>query len=134
MTFRNKATFLIVRNPFDRLVSAFRDTLEKVYFHDPGPLGKIGKDIIRRFRNKTLSVLGRQYLNNYSRRRTIIDASLTSEEEMRDQGIAHPKAYFESYDYDQVPTFYEFVQHLIHDKVRITVTTFPPAVRIDANL
>ena len=108
-----------MRNPFDRLVSAFRDTLEKIYFHDPGPLGKIGQDIIKRFRNKTLSVLGKQYLNDYSRRSTIIEASLRSEQEMRDKGITDTKAYFDSYDYDQVPTFYEFVQHLIHDKVNL---------------
>ena len=73
--------------------------------------------MIRRFRNKTLSVLGRQYLDNFSRRSTIIEASLRSEKEMRDKGITDPQSYFKSYDYDQLPTFYEFVQHLIHDKV-----------------
>ena len=33
---------------------------------------------------------------------------------MRQKGITDPQAYFASYDFDKLPTFYEFVQHLIN--------------------
>ena len=62
---QNINTFMVVRHPFERLVSAYRDKLERMdmYYYET-----YGKKIVHRFRERALKKLGKNYFsksNNY---------------------------------------------------------------------
>ena len=51
-------TFIIVRNPFDRLLSAFRDKLER---HNKYYYNKYGKQIVKKYREEGIKKFGKQF-------------------------------------------------------------------------
>lgn len=64
----NMAAFMTVRHPFERLVSAYRDKLERNNLKEPFYYRSYGKKIVEKYRHKALSVLGEDFfseLNNY---------------------------------------------------------------------
>ena len=94
----NLTAFMIVRHPFERLVSAYRDKLErinyslhsKVYFYET-----YGKRIVERFREKAIETLGKAFFqksNNYGTMLTVVHGD-------------RPNA--------SLPSFWEFVQSVI---------------------
>ena len=85
-------SFMVVRHPFERLVSAYRDKLERI---DQHYYEKYGKKIVYRFREKAIETLGSDFFdksNNYG-------TFLKVENDNR------PNA--------NLPSFWEFVQSVI---------------------
>ena len=54
---------IIVRHPFERLVSAFRDKLERNNLPEPFYYDRFGKLIVQKYRKMAISALGTQYFN-----------------------------------------------------------------------
>jgi len=96
---KNYTRLLVVRHPFQRLVSAYRDKLERCHSVSEGEcdLGKdyfynnYGKHIVSRFRRKYLDKFGEESLNDSSNSGAPYPALRTSE----------------------MPTWWEFVQWVI---------------------
>ena len=64
----NFVGFIVVRHPFERLVSAFRDKLERNNLEEPFYYNKFGKPFVKKYRKKAIEVLGEEYFseaNNY---------------------------------------------------------------------
>ena len=59
----NFVGFIIVRHPFERLVSAFRDKLERNNLEEPFYYNKFGKPFVQKYRKKAIEVLGEEYFN-----------------------------------------------------------------------
>ncbi|XP_023323409.1 carbohydrate sulfotransferase 11 isoform X2 [Eurytemora carolleeae] len=92
---------LITRHPFDRLVSAFRDKLErcinpKCILTKEWYYKKYGKEIVRMYRQKSIQRHGETY---YSKR--------------NNYGSPYPVLH----RIVELPTFWEFVQWIIHKNV-----------------
>ena len=63
-TFQNNLTgFLVVRHPFERLVSAYRDKLERRNLEEPYYYVKYGNFFVKRYREKAIKVLGKEYFD-----------------------------------------------------------------------
>ena len=64
----NLTGFLVVRHPFDRLVSAYRDKLERKNLEEPYYYEKYGKKFVKRYRKRAIDALGKEYFyksNNF---------------------------------------------------------------------
>ena len=59
----NFVGLIVVRHPFERLVSAFRDKLERNNLEEPFYYNKFGKPFVKKYRKKAIEVLGEQYFN-----------------------------------------------------------------------
>ena len=67
-TKNNITGFILVRHPFERLVSAYRDKLERKSLTDRFYYEKYGKYFVARYRRKAIEVLGAKYFteqNNF---------------------------------------------------------------------
>lgn len=94
LTKNKPTTYIITRHPFDRLVSAFRDKLER---HKPPPvndwyLKNYGKHIVSEFREKALQHLGKDFFSS-------------------DNNFGAPIKVNGNRTVD-LPTFWEFVQYV----------------------
>jgi len=92
VTFRNPQNliaFIIVRHPFERLVSAYRDKLERM---DLPFYRKYGKEIVSTFREKAIETLGKDFFNKSNNYGTLLKVSHGD----------RPNA--------NLPSFWEFVQ------------------------
>ena len=88
----NLTTFMIVRHPFERLVSAYRDKLERLdlFYYE-----KYGKRIVYRFREQAIENLGKAFFhksNNYGTMLKVLHGDRTTA---------------------NLPSFWEFVQSVI---------------------
>ena len=89
-------SLLIVRHPFERLVSAFRDKIERTHPWK-GYINEYSKNIVKMFRKKAMTYLGERYfssLNNYG-------APVRVEPRYRRKPT------------DNLPVFWEFAQYVI---------------------
>ena len=89
-------SLLIVRHPFERLVSAFRDKIERTHTWK-GYINDYSKNIVKMFRKKAMTYLGERYfssLNNYG-------APVPVEPPSRRQPT------------ENLPVFWEFAQYVI---------------------
>jgi len=89
-------SLLIVRHPFERLVSAFRDKIERTHPWR-GYIERYSKKIVKMFRKKAMTYLGERYfssLNNYG-------APVRVEPPSRRKPT------------DNLPVFWEFAQYVI---------------------
>ena len=84
--------FMVVRHPFERLVSAYRDKLERMDLHY---YEKYGKKIVYRFRERAMKALGAGYFNKSNNYGTFLEVT---------QG-ERPN--------ENLPSFWEFVQSVI---------------------
>ena len=68
---QNLTEFIIVRHPFERLVSAYRDKLERMnlFYYN-----KYGRKIVQRFREKAIQTLGKDYFNKSNNYGTLLKA------------------------------------------------------------
>lgn len=89
-----QASMILVRHPFERLVSAFRDKLERSHEVDYYQK-KYGQKIIRKFRTEAIRVLGESYFN-----------------EENNFGAPIPVVPSERRKDASFPSFWEFVQFL----------------------
>ena len=89
---QNITTFMVVRHPFERLVSAYRDKLERMdmYYYQT-----YGKKIVYRFRERALKVLGEDFFSQSNNYGTLLEISSAD----------RPNA--------NLPSFWEFVQSVI---------------------
>jgi len=98
----NHKSLLIVRNPFDRLVSAYRDKLEHSHpkGSDDSPFDNLSRNMARTYRQKAIGVLGKDYFEapNFG-----AELPVQSPNERTNSSLA---------------SFWEFVQHLIHTDPR----------------
>ena len=84
--------FMVVRHPFERLVSAYRDKLERI---DQHYYEKYGKKIVYRFRDKAIETLGSNFFNKSNNYGTFLKV----------ENDNRPNA--------NLPSFWEFVQSVI---------------------
>ena len=84
--------FMVVRHPFERLVSAYRDKLERI---DQHYYEKYGKKIVYRFRDKAIETLGSSFFNKSNNYGTFLQV----------ENDNRPNA--------NLPSFWEFVQSVI---------------------
>ena len=64
----NLTGFLVVRHPFERLVSAYRDKLERNNIKEPFYFNNFGKYFVKKYREKAKTALGDEYfteINNF---------------------------------------------------------------------
>ena len=73
---------LIVRNPFDRIVSAFRDTLEKVFLQEEcsDAFCAARAEMVGLYRKAALQKFGTSYFNSYQREKLIHSSTFKSRE------------------------------------------------------
>ena len=55
--------FMVVRHPFERLVSAYRDKLERNNLEEPFYYEKYGKHFVKKYRKEAIKVLGDEYFS-----------------------------------------------------------------------
>ena len=92
--------FIVVRHPFERLVSAYRDKLERNNLLEPYYYKNYGKYFVQRYRNAAIRKLGESYFseeNNYGTPLKVLNGR-------------RPNA--------DLPSFWEFAQSVI-DKYRM---------------
>lgn len=98
--------FMAVRHPFDRLVSAFRDKIERSGGHDADYYYKLyGKSIVSQYRSKALKVLGPDFFNASN-----------------NFGAMFPVNGYRNASY---PCFYEFVQAVIDGFISMDEHWYP---------
>ena len=98
-TNNNTAAFIVVRHPFERLVSAFRDKLERTHGNNQFYYLNWGKTIVQQFRRKAIDKFGIEFFsssNNYG--------ALIPVPDNRRQN-------------SKLPSFWEFVQYLLHPEI-----------------
>ena len=91
--------FLIVRHPFDRLLSAYRDKFElkNQYFHD-----NFGARIVAKYRRLGLERFGTEF---YNLNGSYVGCPLGDTECQSKRGLG------------STPTFWEFVKSLLEDQI-----------------
>ena len=107
-TTKDLKSLLIVRHPFERIVSAFRDKLERTHPDTDFYYQRYGARIVQLFRAKAKKALGDDFLskeNNYGAPLPVIPKSRRK---------------------DYLPTFWEFVQFLLHTGVYTDDTHWHP--------
>ena len=89
---QNLIGFMVVRHPFERLVSAYRDKLERMnlFYYE-----KYGKKIVYRFRDMAVKTLGEDFFSKSNSYGTLLNVSQDD----------RPNA--------SLPSFWEFVQSVI---------------------
>ena len=92
----SNVAFVIVRHPLDRIVSAFRDRLEKSHPRTPN-YAEISRRIASKWRAKAIQTLGREFFDG-----PLDGASLP----------VHPPG--RRLKEDNLASFWEFVQELVH--------------------
>jgi hypothetical protein len=92
--------FLVVRHPFTRLVSAYRDKLERNNLADPYYYNRFGQHFVEKYREHASKVLGIDYFTEKNNFGTPIEV----------QNNGRPNA--------DLPTFWEFSQSVI-DRYKI---------------
>ena len=99
--FPNKSTtaFLVVRHPFERLVSAFRDKLERSHPDNNFYFEMYGETIVQQFRGEAIDLFGNDFFNSSNN----FGALLPIPDNRR------PNAKF--------PSFWEFVQYLLRPEI-----------------
>ena len=96
----NFTGFMVVRHPFERLVSAYRDKLERNNLKEPFYYEKFGKHFVEKYREMAIEALGEEYFskeNNFGTPIKVFDNR-------------RPNA--------DLPSFWEFAQSVI-DKYKI---------------
>ena len=91
----NFTGFIVVRHPFERLVSAFRDKLERNNLEEPFYYRKFGKYFVDKYRKRAIDALGKDYFteeNNFGTPLKVLDNR-------------RPNA--------DLPSFWEFAQSVI---------------------
>ena len=101
LTKEQPATFLIVRHPYERLLSAYRDKFEnkRKYYHK-----HYGQFIIKNYRKKGIRRFGRDFYTRISN-----DANKTDIPPYRSAAIRNGK--------DVTPTFWEFIMAIIQQGI-----------------
>ena len=87
--------FMVVRHPFDRLVSAYRDKLERNNLEEPYYYTVYGKYFVQKYREKAIKALGKDYfneINNFGTPIKVLDNRRPNSD---------------------LPTFWEFAQSVI---------------------
>ena len=95
----NTNAFIVVRHPFERLVSAFRDKLERTHGKNQFYYHNWGKSIVQQFRQKAVDKFGIEFFsssNNYGALIPVPDNRRSN---------------------SKLPSFWEFVQYLLHPKI-----------------
>ena len=95
----NTTGFLVVRHPFERLVSAFRDKLERTHGNNDYYYITYGKNMVQQFRDNALEIFGRGFFDSSNNFGALLPVS----------GNRRTDA--------KLPTFWEFVQSLLHPAV-----------------
>ena len=62
----NLTGLLVVRHPFERLVSAYRDKLERNNLKEPFYYNTFGKYFVKRYREKAINTLGKEYFSEHN--------------------------------------------------------------------
>ena len=60
---RNLTAFMVVRHPFERLVSAYRDKLERNNLEEPFYYNRFGKYFVEKYRKAAIKALGESYFS-----------------------------------------------------------------------
>ena len=94
--------FVVVRHPFERLVSTYRDNLES---YSRAFFKQFARRVVEKYRVQAIRVFGEDGFNRIRSFRNTIPES---------QNAQNPK--FETLiNYSMLPTFWEFVQYVIND-------------------
>ena len=96
---KNTTAFLVVRHPFERLVSAFRDKLERSHPDNNYYFEMYGATIVQQFRREAINLFGNDFFNSSNN----FGALLPIPDNRR------PNAKF--------PSFWEFVQYLLRPEI-----------------
>ena len=96
---KNTTAFLVVRHPFERLVSAFRDKLERSHPNNNFYFEMYGETIVQQFRKEAIDLFGKDFFNSSNN----FGALLPVPDNRR------PNAKF--------PSFWEFVQYLLRPEI-----------------
>ena len=99
-TTQNPVTFIIVRHPYERLLSAYRDKFEnkkKYYYHN------YGKFMISQFRHRGIRRFGKEFYQ-------------ITKNDKRNYKIPYLNAVQRRLD-DPTPTFWEFTRYIIEHKI-----------------
>ena len=97
----NTTAFLVVRHPFERLVSAFRDKLERTHGNNSFYYQTYGKSMVHQFRNKAVEIFGSTFFSSSNNFGAIVPVP----------NDRRPDA--------KLPTFWEFVQYLLHPEIPV---------------
>ena len=91
-----RTSFILVRHPFERIVAAFRDKIERTHGNNKYYKTKFGDKIVKKFRRKAIDLFGKEYFekaHNYGAGLPVIPESRRKPS-------------------DNLPIFWEFVQYL----------------------
>lgn len=91
----NLTAFMVVRHPFERLVSAYRDKLERNNLEEPFYYKKFGKYFVEKYRDAAIKQLGESYFSKQNNFGTPINV----------KNNRRPNA--------SLPSFWEFAQSVI---------------------
>ena len=89
----------MVRHPFERIVSAFRDKLERYHPNNNFYFETHGKPIVQQFRRNAIDLLGSDFFNSSNNFGALLPVP----------GNRRPNA--------KLPSFWEFVQYLIRPEI-----------------
>ena len=93
--------FVIVRHPFERLVSAFRDKLERTHRSNAYYYEKYGKHIVKEFRDRAVTTLGANFFSQANNFGALLAVP----------GNRRPDA--------TLPSFWEFVKYILHSTLPV---------------
>jgi len=102
----NMTGFIVVRHPFERLVSTYRDKLES---YSRSFFENLARRVVEKYRERAIKQFGEDRFNEIRNFRDRIPKLYNSQ---------NPK--FEKFDDNpMLPTFWEFVQYIIYDYKKI---------------